>query len=148
MIRISMPAVLMALIFLSPLTGCGDDAEPDFAGRALEAGRRAERLQGKLSDSRNEAAGLRAELARTREQLTSARELSQGLRRELEAARAEGTAARGQADAAELDFAVAAAIGFASVICVLVTLHLLQRQVRARRVLTRLLRWIKERDFP
>jgi hypothetical protein len=144
--RTDVPIAVAALLLL--LAGCDGGSEPGFAGEALEAGKRAERLQQQLSDSRSQAATLRGELSRTREGLSAERRRSEGLRRQLEAARSEVLDARGEADSLALDFAVAGAVAFAAALSAVLLLGLLGRQVRARRALARLLRWAKERGRP
>ena len=118
--------VLFSLAFLASLTGCGGESETQ--------------LEKKLSHDLESA---KARLDEVREQLTMEQSRWED---ELKEMRHREEKERARTEAVEADFFIAAVVSSSAVLAVFLLLHLLLRELLARKALVRFLRWIMRRN--
>ena len=137
-------SVLVGLLVLAALLGCDENS----GGRAHYEQELAE-TKARLDETRQritaEQEKTTAEMARSRRQLQAERERSRERARELQ--RRTDLASR-QTEAAEADFSVAIVISLSAVLGTFLLLHLLLREMTARKALGRFLRHITGRNSP
>jgi len=139
----SVAVVLLALLALGPKCDEGD-AE---TARERELRLAAERARAGLAEARRrvvaERERTRTEMERSRKELEQERERA---REEADGLKRQADLERRRTEAAETDFSVAVAVSFSAVLATFVILHLLLRELTARKALGRFLRHLTGRD--
>ncbi len=137
---------LLAVLFLS---GCGEESEDrsgEFAWQAVEAERRLSETHAELAQSREELARQRADLDRTREHLQAAQDRADHMAESVAIEQQERRGAEWETEAAESDFYAAFAITFGILVVAVLFFGLFVKEHRSRRVLSKLLHWLRRRD--
>ena len=148
-------SVLVGSLVLAVFLGC-DDKGAGQAHYQQELAKTKARLDETRQRITAEQEKTKAEMARSRRQLQAERESARRqLQAEQERSRERARELQRQADlagrkteAAEADFSVAAVIGLSAVLGTFLLLHLLLRELTARKVLARFLRHITRRSRP
>ena len=137
-------SVLVGLLVFGVLLGCddSDDAGALYRQEIAETKARLDETRERVAVEQEKT---RAEMARARRELEAERERARERARDLE--RRADLAGR-KAEAAEGDFSVAAVIALSSVLATFLLLHLLLKELTARKALGHLLRHIVRRNHP
>ena len=137
-------SVLVGLLVFAVLLGCddSDDAGALYRQELAETKARLDETRDRVSAEQERT---KAEMARARRELEAERERARERARDLE--RRADLAGR-KAEAAEADFSVAAVIGLSAVLATFLLLHLLLRELTARKALARFLRHLVRRNHP
>ncbi len=149
-------SVLVGSLVLAVFLGCDDNGGGGHAYYEREMAETKARLDETKERVTAEQERTKAEMTRSRRQLQAEREQARRqLQAEREGARERARKLQRQADladrkteAAEADFSVAAVISLSAVLGTFLLLHLLLRELTARKVLARFLRHLTRRNRP
>ena len=148
-------SVLVGFLVLAVFLGCDDNGggQAHYQQEVAETKARLDETRERVTAEQEKT---KAEMARSRRQLQTERERAgQQLQAERESARERARKLQRQADlagrqteAAEADFSVAVVISLSAVLGTFLLLHLLLRELTARKALARFLRHITGRNRP
>ncbi len=140
--------IALLLSVLALLVGCGEEPAPDYAGQAIEAHERLDRLQAQSAEAQKQSLVRGHQLARAQELLAEAEARAQEVQRQADRERIERQGAESAAEAAAQDFTVVCVVAFSVALLALLLLALLTRERRQRIVMGTFLQWITRRPPP